>query len=162
MHISDLHRTDTRHNSNAELLSGLIKDADQFTHQSPAISRPDAIIVTGDLVQGLPLDSSDYPKLLEDQYNTALSLLVELANRFVGGDRTKVIIIPGNHDVDWNMAFRAMVPVDSVEDDPRHLLAMENSPYRVRLETLQLLKIAKESAYAARFKYFCNLYSVGC
>ena len=106
MHISDLHRSGDDHISNTELLSCLITDCERFSEETTPISIPEAIVVSGDLVQGLPLDSPDYPKKLERQYDEALELLVGLADKFIGGDRSKVIIVPGNHDVDWTPGIR--------------------------------------------------------
>src|SRR5438105_1894721 len=102
LHISDLHRSSSDPISNSEIVSALLTDRNGFSRELPAVSQPDAIVVSGDLVQGVTLDSADYPAELEGQYEVAFDLLMELANRFVDGDRSRVVIIPGNHDVDWN------------------------------------------------------------
>ena len=104
MHISDLHRSISAPISNNELLSSLVLDRDKCSNEQPSINNPDAIIVSGDLVQGLPIGHIGYPADLERQYEEAFAFLVELANTFVEGDRSKVIVVPGNHDVDWTRA----------------------------------------------------------
>ena len=38
--------------------------------------------------------------------------MIRLAEKFLDGDRSRVIIVPGNHDVDWNLAFQAMRRVE--------------------------------------------------
>jgi hypothetical protein len=112
MHISDLHRSSANPISNDELLSGLLSDQERFECETPEITRPQAIIVSGDLVQGLSLGAATYPDELKAQYDEALDLLIRLADAFTEGDRSRVIIVPGNHDVDWNRAFTAMEQVD--------------------------------------------------
>ena len=61
--------------------------------------RPDAIVVSGDLVEGLPLES-DAIHRVSGTYQEATELLVSLSNEFLDGDRSRVVIVPGNHDVD--------------------------------------------------------------
>jgi 3',5'-cyclic AMP phosphodiesterase CpdA len=57
------------------------------------------IIVSGDIIQGIRLDVSDPEKKLREQYQEALDFLSKLTDRFVGGDRNRVIVVPGNRDV---------------------------------------------------------------
>jgi len=159
MHFSDLHHPKYRFLSNKELLSCLLADQDRFNVENPKISSPDAILISGDLVQGLPLDSTDYPHALEDQYKEALSLLEALADNFLEGDRAKLIIVPGNHDTDWKMARNSMVAVSSNGQHVSNLLSMPDSPYRWSWKDLQLMIIKDQSGYYNRFKYFCDLYS---
>lgn len=97
MHLSDLHRSDADPISNIELVSALVSDRVHQAGENPAIPAPDAIIVSGDLVQGLPIGSPHYPKKLREQYEEAEDLLVRLANKFLGGDRSRLIVVPGNH-----------------------------------------------------------------
>ncbi len=52
LHISDLHRLATDPIGNPELLSTLISDRERAAREAPVIAAPDAITVTGDLVQG--------------------------------------------------------------------------------------------------------------
>src|SRR4051812_28241311 len=108
LHISDLHRSKRDPISNDELISALVGDRDRYTQEDPKIPIPQAIVVSGDLIQGVTLDTVDYTEQIKMQYEVAEAFLDELAKRFVNGDRSKVIIIPGNHDVDWNTAFKAM------------------------------------------------------
>ena len=108
MHISDLHRAHTDPIGNAELLSTLVADRARAAREDPAIGAPDAIVVTGDLVQGAPLGQADYGPELDRQYAVASEFLVRLADEFLDGDRSRLVILPGNHDVDWNGARAAM------------------------------------------------------
>ncbi|MCH8206167.1 MAG: metallophosphoesterase, partial [Chloroflexi bacterium] len=68
LHISDLHRSTKDHISNNELLMSLLNDFDRSAQETPPVRRPDGIIVSGDIVQGLPAGASEYPQGLERQY----------------------------------------------------------------------------------------------
>src|SRR5436189_4412316 len=111
LHLSDLHRSAKEPLNNDEIISALRADVDRYPTETPAISVPDAIVVSGDLVQGLPLRSAKYPADLDEQYNVAVELLERLSDTFLGGDRAKLIIIPGNHDVDFNGSLAGMTEV---------------------------------------------------
>src|SRR5437867_6953815 len=112
MHISDLHRSPTHPISNDELISTLVVDRERQLRERQSINSINAIIVTGDIIQGVPLGFEDYTTELRQQYEVALTFLIELADRFLGGDRSHVILLSGNHDVDWNVARNAMTLVD--------------------------------------------------
>jgi hypothetical protein len=158
MHISDLHRSEGDPIFNDELLSGIVSDQARYSAENPAISTPDAIIVSGDLVQGLPLGSSNYPDDLKKQYEEALELLIKFSDTFTGGDRSKVIIVPGNHDIDWNKAFSSMEPVGPDGKDLPRLLSNPNSGYRWCWKTRQLYKITNYKSYEDRISYFSEMY----
>ena len=125
--IADLHRSHEQPVSNAELISSLLADCERYSAEQPAIPRPNAIVLSGDLVQGLPLNSPDYPYALKAQYDEALSFLVMLSEEFLQGDRSKLIIVPGNHDVDWNIAHQALSRVKLKGHDVYQLLSSPGS-----------------------------------
>ncbi|MGB2728739.1 MAG: metallophosphoesterase [Halobacteriota archaeon] len=159
MHISDIHRSEVDFISNAELLSCLLTDRDRYSTENPSISKPDAIEICGDLIQGLPLGSSDYPEALKKQYEEAFDLLIKIADAFVEGDRSKVIIIPGNHDVDWNLARSAMEAVDPKDQYIPALLTIKDSPYKWCWKDKVLFQITNQEVYENRFKYFYDIFS---
>lgn len=159
MHISDLHRSEANPISNDELLSSLAADCQKFSAEKPPISLPNAIVVSGDLVFGLPLHSPNYPEALKKQYSDAFKLLVRLADTFVEGDCSKVIIVPGNHDVDWNKAYSAMKIASQSGENIQKLLLDPNSPYRWSWEDRQLFRIDNYDVYEERFKFFYDFYS---
>jgi hypothetical protein len=113
--------------------------------------------VSGDLVGGLPLQSPEYPEGLRQQYVEALDFLIQLADTFVEGDRSRVMIAPGNHDVDWNMAGNAMSFAAAEEGGVQELLSQPNTNYRWSWSHLKLLRITNYKQYRERFKYFWDL-----
>lgn len=160
LHLSDLHRSSADPISNAELVSGLIADAGRHGQETPPISQPDAIIVSGDTVQGMGLGATNYPDELQRQYEETLDLLIRLSDEFLDGDRSKLIFVPGNHDVDWNAAKASMIKVgiDREADDIPKLLAMPGSPYRWSWKSCELYKVADNMAYAKRLGSFRKLF----
>jgi 3',5'-cyclic AMP phosphodiesterase CpdA len=108
LHLSDLHRSKTDPIRNDELISALVGDRDRYAGERPSISTPDAIAVTGDLVHGAALGTDGYDTDLDGQYGVAQEFLESLAEQFLDGDRSRLMIVPGNHDVDWNGAKAAM------------------------------------------------------
>jgi hypothetical protein len=160
LHISDLHRSLAYPFANEEILAALHADITRAAREDPPITPPDAIIVSGDLVQGLPLNSTDYPDGLKEQYRVALELLGGLADTFVAGDRAKVVLIPGNHDVDFNKSLTSMelVDVSPSEVYPR-LHGPEGHMYRWSLKQGKLYRIRDWPLYEERFWLFNETYN---
>jgi hypothetical protein len=100
---------------NAEIINALLNDHDRYISQSPPIRKPDVIVISGDIIQGTYLGDVDYKSTLKAQYQEATSLINDLCNRFVDGDRSRIAICAGNHDVCWNTAFSSMEPITDEE-----------------------------------------------
>lgn len=161
LQISDLHRAANEPFSNEEIMSSLVADVARYPNEQPAISKPDAIVVSGDLVQGLPLQSPTYPAGLVAQYEVALELLKRLADTFLGGNRSKLVMIPGNHDVDFNQSLAAMTEVKVRKENVKGLLfgsALDN-PHRWSWNDGKLFKISNPMAYEDRFRYYCDTFN---
>jgi hypothetical protein len=161
LQISDLHRATNEPFSNEEIISSLVADIERYPNERPAISKPDAIVVSGDLVQGLPLRSPAYPSGLVAQYEVAFELLERLADTFLCGDRSKLVMIPGNHDVDFNQSLAAMAEVKVCKENLKGLL-FENAPdnpHRWSWNDGKLFKICNAVAYEDRFRYYCDTFN---
>ncbi|CAE6732642.1 metallophosphoesterase family protein [Paraburkholderia nemoris] len=165
LHISDLHRSPSDNITNAELISALVSDRQRYLQERPSIRAPDAIIVSGDIIQGVPLNTPDAVTRLDEQYATAFAFIEELADRFVGGDHSRVILVPGNHDIDWVMSRAAMelVPTDQVPENLLAELYRADTPYRWDWKKRELLRISDNSLYAKRleayWRFFTQFYS---
>jgi hypothetical protein len=159
MHIADLHRSPSAPVSNAELIGSLKRDAARYTRENPPIPAPSAIVLTGDIVQGLPLGEQTTPQLLEEQYELAYSFLAQLADQFLEGDRSQVVLLPGNHDIDWNVALDSMeqVPQSEWPEDILAELTRTGSRLRWSWQHTTLYRIKDYARYQARFTPFNNL-----
>jgi predicted phosphodiesterase len=152
LHISDLHRSPSDNITNAELISALVSDRHRYVRETPAIKPPDIIVVSGDIIQGVPLNALNSGEELSKQYAIALEFLSALADRFVDGDRSRVVIVPGNHDIDWVSARSAMslVPEDQIPPKLSTELSRVDTLYRWDWQTRQLLLISDEVQYESR------------
>lgn len=108
LHISDLHRSPDEPIGNASLIASLDQDFSNQRNEEPVIGPIDAIIVSGDIVQGVRVGETNAEEKLKQQYETAKDFLNELVNRYLGGDKKKIVMVPGNHDVDWNKSISSM------------------------------------------------------
>jgi Calcineurin-like phosphoesterase len=160
IHISDIHRSTAYPFANDEIVSALHADIARAAHENPPIDPPDAIIVSGDLVQGLPLGSTEYPDGLREQYRVAFELFVTLAETFVAGDRSKIVLIPGNHDVDFNKSLTSMDVVDVSLTEVHPLLhGPEGYMYRWNWKEGKLYRIRDWRLYEERFWLFNETYN---
>lgn len=165
LHISDLHRSPRDNITNAELVSALVSDRQRYINEKPNIRKPDAIVISGDIVQGVALGTPDADAELAAQYGTALKFVEELTDRFVAGDRSRVVIVPGNHDINWVTSKSAMRIVETA-DYPKNLsteLFHPESLYRWDWKTRELFVITDAALYKKRmdpyWKFFESFYA---
>ena len=163
LHISDLHRDGHSPIRNDVLLDSLENDRRHFSaEEEPRIRIPDLIVVSGDIVQGVRRDVPEPQACLREQYEQAGDFLSQLANRFVGGDRERVVIVPGNHDVSAYHVGESLSPVDVPPDRQGELveqLFLPGSPLRWSWRDLKLFRITDSSMYMERMAAFAHFYS---
>lgn len=164
LHISDLHRDLTDEIDNRWLLDSLENDARQFEVQSPSILKPSLCIVSGDLIHGVRPGISDSEKELKRQYSQAEEFLIGLADRFFDGEREKVVILPGNHDVAYSEVLastvRITIPTDSkMQTELVKELFSPNSMMRWSWKELCFYKIADHDRYLRRLRHFADTYA---
>lgn len=157
IHISDLHRTGDDPLTNSEIANGIFEDIKQEADAGEDFRTPNALVVSGDIVQGVRLSDREYPASLEKQHEEALKLLIQLTDKLVDGDRSKVVILPGNHDVDRVLAGRSM----NVVEDPSALdvsitkeLMLPKSKYRWCWRRRELLEITDWQKYDAKMDFY--------
>ncbi|MBN1611552.1 MAG: metallophosphoesterase [Polyangiaceae bacterium] len=160
LHISDLHRSPDDPISNAELISALVADRDRYTHEDPQVAEPEAIVVSGDVIHGVPVGTSNHEARLAEQYAVAENFFHELTSRLLAGDRSRLVLVPGNHDVDWNTAYSALERVDP-KDIPADLLSLlyaDGSPFRWDWRSRTLFRIANRAVYERRLDAFWRFF----
>ena len=152
LHISDLHRSTEEPVDNDSLLAVLLADRDRYTTGATSVPSPQAIVVSGDLIQGVAIDTVDWQQRISDQYATADGFLSSLCDRFLGGDRSRMVIVPGNHDVCWNTAVKSMsaVPEEEYPDDIHAALVTPESTYRWSWSDRALFYVADNELYEKR------------
>src|SRR5450631_3501676 len=150
LHISDLHRSAEDPIANDELLESLSTDRARYTKSDPAVRSPDAIIVSGDVIQGVKLGTANSASALRDQYAVAEDFLARLAHDFVNGDRARIVIAPGNHDVDWSVAHSAMRLVPVGDEPDWESIFSPLSDYRWSWKNRRFYKITDRQLYEQR------------
>ncbi|MCQ2351591.1 MAG: metallophosphoesterase [Paludibacteraceae bacterium] len=94
LHISDLHKSPEMTYDN--LLASLMTDNENRAMEGvPPIK---LIVVSGDLVQGVKDSSGNYVEQLTKQYKEVSDFLNQLVDNLLKGDKSRIIIVPGNHD----------------------------------------------------------------
>jgi predicted phosphodiesterase len=154
LHISDIHRAPDCPSSNFALFKGLQLDIDQgydkTNQQIPDprahLRRPEIIILSGDLVQ----------KGTAAEYKHGKTFLDALAT-VVGKDR--IILIPGNHDVDWGQSQKAFQPstVKEFRNDQQDIRSRQPFRQYVKKDPKKrgvYWKKSAPSAYARRLRAF--------
>ena len=164
LHISDLHRDPANPISNQVLLDSLKRDRDRYTSSENGVRvrSPDLMVVTGDIVQGLRYDASGAKTTLQKQYDEALDFLNSLTEEFVAGDKRRVILVPGNHDVSDYCFRQSLEEVDIAAGVKKELvehLFEQNSQLRWSWRKFALYKIVDANMYANRFEPFSDFYS---
>lgn len=154
LHISDLHRSVSDPVGNAELISTLVADHDRQRCDATPIGDYEAAIVSGDIVQGVGLGHPDHDTELRAQYQVAYEFLAELAGRFFSGDHSKIVLVPGNHDINWNAARESMELVDKPDVPLKKALSTPNTPFRWDWDSRQLYRIKDFSRYDQRLKHY--------
>ena len=152
LHISDLHRTSGPRLSNDELLAAITSDATRWSGEG--IPSPDLVVVSGDLVQGVSIGTTDPDSEIVAQYSEARDFLRRLAAEFVDSDRSRVVIIPGNHDIHWSRARNAMKPLAACPDGIASRAFEANSNVRWNWKDQKAYEISDSNLYESRFKHF--------
>lgn len=152
LHISDLHRTSGPRLSNDELLAAIASDSTRWSGEG--IPSPDLVVVSGDLVQGVSIGTPDPDSEIVAQYSEACDFLQRLAAEFVDSDRSRIVIIPGNHDVHWDRARNAMMPLATCPDRIASKAFEASSNVRWNWKEQKAYEISNSDLYESRFKHF--------
>jgi hypothetical protein len=166
LHLSDLHRNEDGMVSNDQLISSLQLDADRYTSaQYENLPKPSIIIISGDLIYGS--GNSDI-KAAEDevreQYREANQFVNQLTEEFLEGDKTRIVIVPGNHDMQWAISKVSMEKIDlghvTSEDLSKIKADVKNPKSNIRWNwsDLSFYRIINDNLYNARVKLFAEFY----
>ena len=163
LHISDLHRFQNNPIQNSVLLDSLENDCHHYCFEEDTrVRKPDLIVVSGDIIQGIEPDILEPEECLNEQYREALEFLAQLSDHFIFGDRERVIIVPGNHDISACHFHKSLERVDVLPDRKKELineLFTPESLLRWSWSELELYKIADSNMYERRMAAFAEFYS---
>ncbi|MFA5033925.1 MAG: metallophosphoesterase [bacterium] len=117
LHISDLHRTEDHEFSAPELVEGLVSDIGSFLHKNDDVGKyVDAVVFSGDCVnQGSSFE--EFSETIAFLFRLYQALLPQ---RFKKEDFSRLVIVPGNHDVDWQFTTAAACETQDEVEGPEH------------------------------------------
>jgi len=121
-------------------------------------------VVSGDIVYGVSATEHEADKKLTAQYDEALDFLVALTDGYFDGDREKIIIVPGNHDVSMPHVKRAVkaVPIPADIEEKKRLadkLFAYDTKFRWDWKTFTAYEITDDTIYADRMATFAAFYA---
>lgn len=165
LHISDLHK-DESCNYN-QLLDSLKTDKDKY--QALGIAPVKYIVVSGDLVHGSNKDDVEEAcDEISQQYTEVAVFLQDLVRTFLDGEIRRLIIVPGNHDMNRAISKFAMKPIDATQVESVKRSYWESlgrkQIYRFDWKTLSFFEIKvkvdeDDDAYSQRFVSFESFYN---
>lgn len=156
LHISDLHKNEGDDFKN--LFQTMVDDCDRYMKQG--IEKPNIIVVSGDLIRG------GKPDEIRQQYSEARNFLKDLTDFFLNKDKSRIVIVPGNHDVDWNVTKSLMTPIANETEEEKkeykktlELYLRERAPkVRWNWDDQRLYSYKDDEAYNSRFQLFSDFY----
>jgi len=151
LHISDIHRSPSAPTDNTTLLGALLDDVrlhypEENEHKDegqPPLIPPVIIVVSGDLTY----------YSFKEEYQEAGAFLTELVNE-LGIEKSKVIIVPGNHDLNFDESKKCYTRVSRAvwERRPGFEAPHREAVKKERGERRYWQK--DEASYTERFRYF--------
>lgn len=163
LHLSDLHRDLSDEVDNSSLLESLVRDVDRYSRQVPAIAPPSVCIVSGDLVYGAKPTADDAANELKRQYEQVESFLGQLTDAFFAGNRERIVLVPGNHDVAYHEVIKSVTRIEIPREKAKKTALVEElfkprSLLRWSWEEMCFYRITDEDLYRQRFKHFASTY----
>lgn len=153
LHISDLHKGDGANLDN--LFASLIQDCEKYTDEG--IVKPSIIVISGDVVNGA--EGNNAISEIRRQYEEVAAFLNKLVNSFLDGDKSRLIIVPGNHDVCREHSKNSMTP--SKAEKAKDVKDMWNLKPNLRWswKDFQFYEISVPDMYDNRFSLFVEFYN---
>lgn len=151
LHISDLHKIEgTNYRA---LLESLLTDKDSYLNSG--IIEPKYVVVSGDLIHGGNSEAE-----IRQQYAETKTFLDEVVCKFLDGDKNKMLIVPGNHDISYPHSRGSMMP----EPEENKLLNSQSlkkchPQIRWSWEDFTFYKISDAEQYKQRFDLFKEFYN---
>lgn len=161
MQLSDLHRKVSAFPSNKAFVSSIMSDVSRYSHGEVHVPEPNLMVICGDIVQGSSLSGNfeTSVKEIEQQYSEAIDVLNQLCAKLFNGDRDRIIMTPGNHDVSWPHSARSMQKLDKANYNLVELLKRPESNVRWDWMDFSFYQISDGALYRERLLPFAKFYT---
>lgn len=153
LHISDLHKSEE--SSYKDLFESLRIDSEQYIKDG--VEKPSLVVVSGDIVQGAI--GKDADKKIKKQYTQASAFLSDICTYFLEGDKSRIIIVPGNHDLSREYCQNAFFASKRDKKTDYKFYKMGASNLRWSWEDFSFYEISNYEIYENRFIYFVEFYN---
>ena len=156
--FSDMH-TSSIFPSNKTFVSSIISDIERQKTEDPQISKPNILVVCGDIVEGINKESDTKvaSRKTMEQYNKAEAILNSLCEKFFYGEKNNIVVVPGNHDVSWSHSRKSMEKIIN-QGNLTRILKLPESNYRWDWDEQSYYKISDLELYDRRFELFSKFY----
>lgn len=150
LHISDLHKIEgTNYRA---LLESLLTDKDSY--QGSGIMAPKYVVVSGDLIHGGNTENE-----IRQQYAETKVFLTGLVREFLNEDKSRILIVPGNHDISFPYSRNSMTPEPETNKINNSQYLQRNHPHiRWDWKDFSFYKISDDEQYKKRFDLFKEFY----
>lgn len=153
LHISDLHKPEGL--SYETLLDSLCDDRERWKKEK--ILPPSFIVISGDLVQGAYTDDE-----IKTQYDQVSKFLNKLVNEFLNGDKLRLIMVPGNHDMNRACSSISMKELVAPEAEELNILkkayCCPKKMIRFDWKTMHFFRVEDLQQYQHRFDLYKQFY----
>lgn len=151
LHISDIHKIQGVEYE--VLLQSLRRDLDSFTTHDDVLP-PSFVVVSGDLIQGAYTEEE-----ISAQYLEVDGFLKGVCELYLGNDRSRLIIVPGNHDVSRVATTNSMAPASRDYQICKDSFFSGATDIRWNWKDRQFYEITDVETYGRRFDFFVDFYN---
>lgn len=151
LHISDIHKEEG-YDLNL-LLQSMVREKKLWEQEG--IKNPDYIVLSGDVIQGATTDED-----IRAQYVEAEDFLAKLTDEILAGRRDRMIIVPGNHDINRHRTIKSVEGGD-MESTAENIARYNLHSFRIRCDykSLKLKQVMNDEMYDSRFELFVEFYN---
>lgn len=151
LHISDIHKApDVSYDA---LLHTLERDLISFT-ENEGIMKPSFVVISGDIIQGAHTDEE-----IRMQYAEAEDFLNKLCRLYLDNEKERLIIVPGNHDVNRARSKASMKESSSSPEESCKFYFDGSNQIRWSWKDFKFHEIYDQELYNSRFELFTEFYN---
>ena len=128
--------------------------ADKDSYTGTGVLDPKYVVVSGDLIHGGNTEDE-----IRVQYAETKGFLTQMVQEFLGGDKSRILVVPGNHDVSFPHSKNSMTP-EADADKTQNLASFWKGHPEIRWnwKDFSFYKIANKEQYQKRFNLFREFY----